>query len=132
MNKRPKRLNKNVWILVVLILLVVLYLNRAYAYFFDYLGSHEISPPTDTVIGFPHYVMNHRENPFGQNAFYFALGDSLTRGVGVQDNLDTYPYKLGYLFSKHDDIFFENLAVPGATTTDLIDKQLSYVSNTTS
>src|SRR5258708_36139771 len=113
------------WILIGLILVMLLYLNRAYAYFFDYLDAHQgIAAKLREKVEF-------RPANFPGKLTYVALGDSLTYGTGAKDLNETYPY----LVAQHligplkGDVDEYNLGIPGATTDDVIKFELNRVTN---
>lgn len=60
---------------------------------------------------------------------YVALGDSLSSGVGSDDYKKTITYIFADNLSKTTSVGFINLAVSGATTSDLIKNQLSEAIN---
>lgn len=124
-SRRPKR----PWIvLIIFTVIILLYLNRSYAYFFDYLGDHEIEPP-EISAPFVNYILPAKSIAPRDPLRYYALGDSLTRGVGVKSNLEAYPYLLADNLSKNRNIDYTNLAVPGARSLDLLLLQVPQVKN---
>ncbi len=103
----------------ILILLVILYLNRTYALLFDYPGEKGLqSPFTETSLILP------GDSSTG-SAKYAVLGASLSAGVGSADYHTTYPYFLAEKLAKnYHQLNLVILAVPGATTADVINNQL--------
>lgn len=109
------------WLVIALIVLaLLLYLNRAYAYFFDYLDSHKVMP-LGTKINFSF----KNQNPNSKTTLsYVALGDSVTRGVGVDKDEQTYPYLVARFLSQKQDVELVNLGIPGAKTDEVIKLEL--------
>lgn len=107
-------------ILVVLLPLVLIvslgvYLNRSYAYFYDYHGNYFLTSPKkgdDFVI----QTSNKIEGVYTMA----ALGDSLTAGVGADSFEESYTYLLARKFSEPNiKVYLRNLAVPGSNTADI-------------
>ncbi len=103
-------------ILVILVVLLV-YLNRSYSYFYDFLGEKNLPAPkhqTETVVGrgAEHVIK------------YVALGDSLTAGVGVLNYPDSYPYQVAERLSAQGQVKLINLGHPGALLIDVEKTQL--------
>lgn len=111
-------------ILLLLFLLIGLYLNRSYAYFFNYLGSHSISPPNQQAQFDPNqqFIYPNKSDPNWNS--YVALGDSLTFGVGVSDPAQTFPADFGELLYQKQSFHYYNLGIPGAKTDQLINIEL--------
>jgi lysophospholipase L1-like esterase len=121
--KRKLRLKEGFWVSVIAVAIIFLYLNRSYAYFFDYMGSHMIYPPQTIYPQIMYLPARHdleTKPKFSQTANYFALGDSLTRGVGVQDPTQTYPYLVAYHMAQKRNVSFENLGISGAKAIDVL------------
>ena len=66
------------------------------------------------------------ENPQGKgDVKYVVLGDSLGAGVGAQTVEETYPYLVAKkLAVDYQQVELVNLAVPGAVSDDVLNKQL--------
>jgi acyl-CoA thioesterase-1 len=97
---------------IVLLVLGGVYLNRSYAYFYDYLRMYplrapgqQVSPVQQTEVG---------------KAKFVTLGDSLMVGVGT----DSYEQSLGYLLYKQantkNDLDLINLGIPGTEAKDIL------------
>lgn len=95
---------------------VGVYLYFSYAHIYNnrlYLAS----PAKQSV-----YRLN---NPTSKTTVkYVALGDSLTVGVGSSDVEKTVPYLFAEKLASKSSVTLINLATPGATTVDILDKQL--------
>jgi len=104
--------------LLVIIIITGIYLNRSYAYFYNFLDQHHLTAPaheTKLTIG------NH---PDSQTIKYVALGDSLTEGVGTSDYKNSYPYLLTQTLSTQENIELSNFAHAGDTSADLLINQV--------
>jgi acyl-CoA thioesterase-1 len=58
---------------------------------------------------------------------YLAAGDSTAVGLGASSYPKTYTYQLFQELSKSNKVSYKNIAVSGAKTQDLIDKQLTQI-----
>lgn len=109
---------KHVIILIVAVLALAVYLNRAYARIFDYVDGAALANPNQW-----HYVVPS-PLPSSTAVSYAAIGDSLTAGVGCDDYTATYPYMMGVYAvngsSGGYSLEINNLAVPGARSGDLV------------
>lgn len=107
------------WWLVLVLIVIAIYLNRSYAYFYDLLDQHR-SMPLNTNTN----LTLKSSNPTKPKLSYVALGDSLTFGEGVEDTKQTFPYLIAQGLSKNQDVELLNLGVPGAQTQDVIKQQI--------
>lgn len=101
---------------LVAIILLAIYLNRSYAYFYN-------SPKSQTQTSLPQ--TSKTENLNKQTIKFTTLGDSLLAGVGSSN----YQFNLAYLVSQKlasgdKKVELSNLAYPGAKSKDLITSQL--------
>lgn len=95
-----------------------IYLNRSYAYFYNFLGQNHLTAPIHkTSI----MIDNHSGS---QTIKYVALGDSLTEGVGVSDIKSSYPYLIAQKLSSKNNVELTNLAHVGDTSSDALASQL--------
>lgn len=109
--------------MLVILLIIGIYLNRSYAYFYNFLGSNRLSSPvseTEITIG------NQSKNG---TIKYVALGDSLTAGVGVSDIKMSYPYLIAQKFSLDENVTIINLSNAGDTSKNVLENQLPKVSS---
>ena len=79
--------SKKIWLSATIIILIAagaIYLNRSYAYFYDYFGKYNLKAPTMEKTFYA---------PSDQNIqySYVALGDSLTAGVGATTSSESFP-----------------------------------------
>ncbi len=101
--------------LLILIALII-YLNRTYARFYDYIGSH--------LQAYPVLTSYHSENAASKKIIYVALGDSLTAGVGTNNVIETYPYLIATKIKNSQNVEVYNLAYPGDQSSQLLKNQL--------
>jgi len=107
-------------VIILILLITAIYLNRSYAYFYDFLDSHKIMPlPSNSLINFKN--QNSKTQP---KLTYLALGDSLTYGEGVDQIDQTYPFLLSKFLSKKSEVELINLGIPGARTDEVIKLEL--------
>ncbi|WP_147512470.1 SGNH/GDSL hydrolase family protein [Bacillales bacterium] len=100
-----------------LFLVVSLILTAVFGYGFASAYNDVVNPPKRAVL------TPTKEEPVKKGGTYVALGDSLTRGVGAS-NGNSYAAIVGRDLVKNDRVErFQNLAVSGARTEDLL-KQL--------
>lgn len=114
--------------LIVILFLVALtfYLNRAYAYIYDSINRASLPSPDKAGT----YTLGYSASP--KELIYVALGDSLTAGVGVNQYEQSYPYLLAQkmlgnqeILNSSGEIILKDLAVPGFKTQDLINYSLT-------
>lgn len=106
-------------ILVLLILLIVIYLNRSYAYIFDEIKEKNLAQPAQTTIELT------SQPRLSKPVIYVALGGSLTAGVGSSGISNTFPYILSNKLNKlHSPVKLINLGIPGATTQTVLQNEL--------
>jgi len=107
--------------LLIILLIIGVYLNLSYGYFYSFLGQHKLASPiskTTIMVG----------NKSGsQTIKYIALGDSLTAGVGVSDIKSSYPYLIAEKLSLKNNVKLVNLAHVGDTSSDVVANQLPKV-----
>src|SRR5216684_4158824 len=109
----------------LIILIIAVYLNRSYAYFYDFLDNHKTMPlPANSVINLK------PPNPKSQAKLtYLALGDSLTYCEGANQPDQTYPFLVAQLLSARSEIELVNLGIPGARTAEVIKLELPKLNN---
>ncbi len=106
--------------------IIIVYLNRGYAHKFSYMSAHFPGGPA-----IPNPTIIEPQKPTNRTITYAALGDSLTAGIGTQKIEETFPYLLGQKMAKKNDtkIKIINLGIPGATTADVLEKELPALKN---
>ncbi len=107
--------------LLLLVLIVGIYLNRSYAYYYDFIGHANLTAPDHPAVVSVGSQVNL------PTIRYVALGDSLTAGVGVSDYKNSYPYLIAKQLSFKNQVRLINLAHPGDNSIDLIHNQLPQV-----
>lgn len=109
-------------ILVFIVVIAAIYLNRTYARIYSYQNIPGVSTDFSGT-----YTL---ENPQRETFQYIALGDSLTAGLGVNSVKETFPYKVAEsLQNRGYSMILKIYAKSGATTEDLLEKQLPQVKN---
>lgn len=115
-----KRIRRKQWfIALVLVTVLAIYLNRAYARIYSFIDSHYIPNPNVTKS----YLISHGANPAKEQPRlrYVAIGDSLTAGVGSPNPQRAFPYVLAELFASNGHtVEMTNLGIPGAKTADVL------------
>ena len=115
--KRRLKLILAVILLIIPIISVGFYLNRAYSYIYDTIGAAELSP----VEGMSTYLINNKNGMSTSTLLYAALGDSLTAGVGTEDYQEILPYLLAEKMTGDDkQVLLNNYSFPGATAADVL------------
>lgn len=114
----PKVLTIAIFAFVV----ILLYLNRSYSYFYGFLGKENLRPPVHDL------KVDINENT-GSKKVYVSLGDSLTDGVGVSNYKESFSYLIAEKLSKKDHIELFNLAHSGAVSNDVIIDQIPKISS---
>ncbi len=105
--------NKKILYLLAAIFIVLLYLNRSYAYIYEHIDE----------VGFQSSIVQ-KEYVIDTDSLntieYVAIGDSLTAGVGVEDYKESYPYQLAQKMSVgSNSVLLKSLAIPGARTKNI-------------
>lgn len=116
--------NKKKLIILAIILAITVpavYLNRAYSHIYGVLGAANLKPvEVDET-----YLINNMNGLATTTLIYAALGDSLTAGVGTDTYEEVWPYLLAQkLTGDNRQILLNNHSIPGAMTSDVIDKLL--------
>lgn len=65
----------------------------------------------------------------GSEIRYIASGDSTALGLGSTNIENTYAYKIAKSLSHKSSVIYKNIAVSGAKTDDVLEKQLSKIIN---
>jgi lysophospholipase L1-like esterase len=116
-----KKKGRLVWIFILGLVLLggLVYLNRAYANIFEYGNKYSL-----ILNSFPREYLV--EGGRGQKEMlYVALGDSLTYGVGADTLPETYPYQIAQKnLTNYQSVRVNNLAMPGAVIEDVVNLQL--------
>jgi len=101
-------------IIAIIILIVGIYLNRAYGHIFDNIKLASSDAERTYILGSSKDAIT-----------YVAIGDSLTAGVGVNDYKDSYPYLVAQKLSQNNKkVILKDASYPGYKTEDVKDKLL--------
>lgn len=101
------------FLLPVFLIAFLFFLNRTYAYYYDYIGDHYLKAPGQTVL-------KEKEGRHG----FVVLGDSLMAGVGATSGQSSLGSLLYQSNGKKNELEFLNFAVSGATADDVLKQQL--------
>lgn len=105
--------NKKVVFSLVVLVIILIYLNRSYAYIYEHIDE----------VGFQSSVLQQEYligTESAEGVTYVAVGDSLTAGVGVEDYKQSYPHILAQRISdSKNTVSLKPLAIPGARTKDI-------------
>lgn len=96
---------------------VFIYLNRTYSHIYSTIGNSNLQSPYKRR-------QIQLDSSHKKTVKYVAIGDSLSAGVGSQDYKQTFTYYIAQTLAKTSNVTFVDLAVPGATTQNLINNQL--------
>ncbi|KKQ27955.1 MAG: hypothetical protein US42_C0003G0012 [Candidatus Magasanikbacteria bacterium GW2011_GWC2_37_14] len=129
---------------LIIILALAVYLNRTYAHIYNTISKANLpsSPSQKNYFLRSEDACGERsgitpqqvKNNFSCEKIKIAfLGDSLTAGVGVKWQEDTYPYQLAQKIANEQKKQVEvlNLGVPGATSVDVLNNQIALANNFT-
>ncbi len=118
-----KRRRRRALVLFIIIALLAIYLNRAYAHIYNEIG-HVALCSSDHLETYMIKVQTTNQDT-RHPIVYTALGDSLTAGVGVKQYQESYPYLLAQdLAQAGQPIILKDRAIPGERTAGLIAKLL--------
>jgi len=110
---------------IVLIIVAIVYCNRAYAYIYNHIDKVALQMPAhnNTFL-----VVNNKTA--SSSLTYVALGDSLSSGVGADNYSESFPYLLAQYFAGNNyQVTLKNRAVPGAKTKDVVNSLLPSAIN---
>lgn len=110
-------MDKKFIILAIILSIVAIYLQRGYARIYD--RNESVLP----LLSWNKPILFKNSN-FQNSIKYVSLGDSLTVGVGSNNITQTYPYIFAQSLSKFMSVSLVNLAIRGATSSDVINSQL--------
>lgn len=100
------------YFLLILLILCGFYLNRSYAYFYNYFDKNFLEAPNETL------------NPKSQKPNFITLGDSLLDGVGASSEQTSFSYMLYKSSDPKSNMNLINLAVSGAKVRNVLEEQL--------
>ncbi len=108
-------------LLLILAISLLIYFNRSYAYIYNHIDKMALKIPDR---GNSYLVVNNKAA--SSSLVYAALGDSLTAGVGANQESETYPYILAqYLAGNDYQVTLMSRAVPGVKTKEILASLLS-------
>ncbi len=102
----------------IILLFIGIYLNRSYAYFYDYQGQH--------FIGNPKYQQKHlfeTDKKF-ETKKLIVLGDSLMTGTGSTQVENSMAYLIAQGLAEGQNIELYNFAQPGVGVDDVLNRQI--------
>ncbi len=105
-------------IIIALIACTVIYLNRTYAYFYDFQGNHFITN------SFYPQVTEFNKNDATESGKLVVLGDSLMAGTGSTDIKTSPAYLIAEDLASAEPLTLINMASPGAEIKDVLESQL--------
>ena len=97
-----------------MVVIVGIYLNRSYAHIYSKISEGNLKSPDINQT----YLIKGDMNSI-KTLTYFALGDSLTAGVGIDNYEQSYPYLLAQKIAGNNEIILKNLALPGLKSSDI-------------
>lgn len=103
--------------LAIAALIIILYLNRSYAYFYDFQG--------DNFIGNPSYPTTHliQSGEKAENKKLVVLGDSLMAGTGSSQEENGMAYLIAKNLARGQNIEMHNFSRPGMGVDDVLIRQ---------
>jgi lysophospholipase L1-like esterase len=102
----------------IIFLLLGIYLNRSYAYFYDFQGQHFIGNPA-----YPQRILLDSDERF-ETKKLTILGDSLMAGTGSTRIENSLAYLIGQNMAKGQKIELYNFAQPGVGVDDILNRQI--------
>lgn len=107
------------YLLIILVVLsTILYLNRAYAYFYDYQGDHFILNPM-----YPS-VAEFKNQKDSEPIKIVTLGDSLMTGTGSTSQDKSLAFLIAKKLSSEKSVTLVNLSRPGVGVEDVLERQV--------
>lgn len=104
----------------IIVIILAIYLNRAYAYIYYKIGVEHLSGQNSQQS----YMVGM--SPLSTLYTYVAMGDSLAAGVGTDNISQSFPYLVAEKMSmKHGPVKLVDLGVPGAKSKDVLSSQLA-------
>jgi len=100
------------------ILIPLIYLNRSYAFFYNYQKEHFISNPA-----YPSPIYLNKDWAH-QVKKLVVLGDSLMSGVGSSKVEGSMGYVIATSLSKNENVELINLSFPGVGVEDVLNRQI--------
>lgn len=98
---------------VIFIIILALYLQQSYTYFYDYFNGHFLTAPAAAP-----------DEGKPEIPKFVTLGDSLLDGVGASSEEASFGYLLHKSLDTKGEMSLRNLAVSGATVNDVLVSQI--------
>lgn len=106
---------------LVATLIIGIYLNRTYAYFYNYQGSHFIINPA-----YPETHLFQKADKF-ETKKLAVLGDSLMSGTGSTKEENSLAYLIASNLAQEQNIQMHNFSHPGVGIKDVYGRQVPEV-----
>ncbi len=107
-------------LIFLIIVFVPLYLYFSYSRFYKFIHDANLKSPYSKLS----FILENQQET--ESTKYVALGDSLSAGVGSTDFKQTFVYQYSLnLSTKYSKVETLNLGLPGGTTLDVINSQLT-------
>lgn len=106
-------------VFVLIFVGILLYLNRAYGFYYDSFKNVHLPLQMKTSQEFQ--KSTDKQVPIK----YVAIGDSFSAGVGANRIDDNFTQIFAEKLSKGNNLVFTNLAVPGSKTADVLKNQVA-------
>jgi lysophospholipase L1-like esterase len=107
------------YILIFLLLAgAALYLNRSYAYFYNFQRDHFMTNPL-----YPPQTELKKPDS-GKHIKLAVLGDSLMAGTGTTSQEKSLAFLIAQNLAQNSNVTLINLAVPGVGVEDVLDRQV--------
>lgn len=107
---------KYLFILAIVFILGLFYINRTYAYFYDFQGDHFIVNPF--------YPQTLELGDKGESLKLVMLGDSLMAGTGSTSIENSLAYLIADSFAQDSKVTLLNYASPGVGVKNVLEHQL--------
>lgn len=104
------------FITVTILLIGLFYLNRSYAYFYDFQGDHFIVNPF--------YSQSLELGNKGEAIKLVVLGDSLMAGTGSSKPENSLGYLIASDLAKNNKVTLLNYAAPGVGVVNVLEHQV--------
>ena len=105
---------KTTIIIIIILAAVGIYLNRSYSHIYSKFNTLSKPQPYEQIMETKNNIIK-----------YVALGDSLTYGMGTENQTESFPYLLAQKLSGNiTTVEVVNLGVPGETSAGLLRDQV--------
>ncbi len=113
------------WVFLFLFVLFGVYLNRSYAHMYRFLGDNNLALSL-VYLESPVHISGPTSITQSTSTRVVTMGDSLTAGVGVLAQEQSYPYLFATkIFQQQKkNVSLTNLGIPGAKSSDVLNVQV--------